>query len=98
MPHASQTFSNDELSDKLFTDKDMKDKLDAINKLLNKNLIQLVTLSTGSSGYKAVSKESAKKYKEMDNDEQLAYQYIDASGNEGAFFAVPVLRCATNES
>lgn len=80
---ASQTFSNDELSDNLFTDKDVQEKLEAINRLLKKNLLQLVTLSTGGSGYKAVSKESAKKYKEMDNDEQLAYQYIDASGNEG---------------
>lgn len=61
----------------------MEDKLKGLNKLLKKNLLQLVTLSTGQTAYKGISKESAKKFKEMDNDEQLAYQYIEASGSEG---------------
>ncbi|KAF9975987.1 34-kDa subunit of RNA polymerase III (C) [Actinomortierella ambigua] len=58
------------------------DVADALNVLSNKKLINFFNVR-GILVYKAVKKEEASKLGSLEGDEQLIYQHIKASGNEG---------------
>lgn len=74
--------SDDNLSKKL-KNVDITSKTEALNKLLEKTRIMVVSQDNGELAYKYIDEEEAQRRRELSPEEYVVYQFIEESGNKG---------------